>query len=288
MSQPSTRQSIFDMFPTLIRVNNSKQEVVLIAEPAPMDILCGKDKTYCQHPGNQIYSELIASISRQYATAHSKQVKMSLTKSIVVTMKTEYQSRFLRHATTTDTAMTDNNNGGWVEIPDLQARDKTSHALRFCNHHSNKNRRTTEEQEASAQHQQCRVTCTLLGSGNVSPSRMTVSSFHHSFGSSNGTFSCYDTEDSMLQRQQQTLDSFPELSTARCHNNDDDRMSVDYAMTTMLPISAPVAIDIYNDDGGHNEFDKETFDTLRSEDLHAIFSESFHENEWDDLLTLTN
>lgn len=91
-----------------------------IHTPSPTDVLCGKDKTYELHPGNQRYRDLINSYALQYAMAHVKQDKMNMTARIVSEL-IESGSRFLRPV-----------EGGWEKIHMSAARDKTSHALRFC------------------------------------------------------------------------------------------------------------------------------------------------------------
>jgi hypothetical protein len=121
----------------------------MIATPQPGDILCGKDKTYGKHPGNCLYRNLIQTKALDYATAPTKQEKMRLTKQIVAELMNVHGSRFLKCVTSPRTSSTEENssqpseNGsgasggggtvvGWVELSAAQARDKTSHALRFC------------------------------------------------------------------------------------------------------------------------------------------------------------
>lgn len=126
----------------------------LIDTPKAADILCGKDKTFGKHPGNMLYRDLIEAKALDYAAAVYKLDKMKLTTEIVATMVTEFGSRFLRPvgitinketgtSTYTPTelggATTTTSDGnittqmiGWEEISLTAARDKTSHALRFC------------------------------------------------------------------------------------------------------------------------------------------------------------
>lgn len=92
-----------------------------IQTPSPNDILCGKDKTYSKHPGNQLYRGLITSRASAYGRETSKQIKMEVTKDIVRVMEEDHGARFLRKRGDT-----------WEPISNQQARDKTSHALRFC------------------------------------------------------------------------------------------------------------------------------------------------------------
>jgi hypothetical protein len=90
------------------------------------DVLCGKDKTYENHAGNRIYRDMIVAVAPLYAAATSKQDKMQMTSEIVSTLTTEHGSRFLKISST---------HGGWEEVSIAAARDKTSHALRFCASH---------------------------------------------------------------------------------------------------------------------------------------------------------
>ena len=103
------------------RLHSSKP----VLEPLPMDILCGRDRNYTKHPGNQIYRQLLEDQSSIYETKLSKVAKMEVTKYIVGTMQNQHGSRFIRQT-----------DDGWEELSNTQARDKTSHALRFL-HKSN-------------------------------------------------------------------------------------------------------------------------------------------------------
>lgn len=100
-----------------------------ISAPSPSDILCGKDKTYGKHPGNQAYRRMIEDRATSYAIENSKQIKMNVTKEIVATLQNA-GARFLRKT----------HSCKWEEISNQQARDKTSHALRFCAKYHTKKR----------------------------------------------------------------------------------------------------------------------------------------------------
>lgn len=106
--------------------NNSNR----ITSPQEYDVLCIKDKTWAKHKGNQIYRSKVLSYAYKYDVA-SKQEKMKLTREIVDMMSQEYNSRFLRLMTSSSNDEGDQD-GVWEIITDKQARDKTSHALRFA------------------------------------------------------------------------------------------------------------------------------------------------------------
>lgn len=90
------------------------------------DVLCGKDKTYENHVGNRLYRELVVNAAPKYTAAISKQEKMQMTRDIVSSLTLQYGSRFMKVSSV---------HGGWEEINMAAARDKTSHALRFCAAH---------------------------------------------------------------------------------------------------------------------------------------------------------
>jgi hypothetical protein len=95
----------------------------IITDPGPFDILCGKDKSFNNHHGNQIFRDVIFSYRRVYAQAWTKVDKMNLTKEIVHLLQTKHNARFLKCGNAVDV---------WEEISNQAARDKVSHALRFA------------------------------------------------------------------------------------------------------------------------------------------------------------
>lgn len=97
--------------------------MVFISTPSDIDILCAKDKTYSKHPGNLKYRELIEEHAQSYTNESSKQIKMKVTKHIVEHLEA-LGARFLRRIQGQDVC--------WEEITTQEARDKISHALRFC------------------------------------------------------------------------------------------------------------------------------------------------------------
>lgn len=97
---------------------------MLIQTPDVNDVLCGQDKTNAKHAGNVLYRIMIHAAAVAYAEAVSKQEKMRMTTDIVEAMHEEHNGRFLKLSSRTA--------GLWEELSATAARDKTSHALRFC------------------------------------------------------------------------------------------------------------------------------------------------------------
>lgn len=76
-----------------------------------------------KHGGNLVYRDWIEAKAPKYAESKTKQEKMRITTEIVTELKLTFGSRFLRCAS---------HSSGWEELSASAARDKTSHALRFC------------------------------------------------------------------------------------------------------------------------------------------------------------
>ena len=96
----------------------------IIHTPAQFDVLCCRcqDRKYSKHPGNQAYRGMIETFVPEYIEAGTKVDKMNMTRQIVSTMQIQFGARFLKP----------NEGGGWQEVSDSMARDKTSHALRWA------------------------------------------------------------------------------------------------------------------------------------------------------------
>lgn len=110
----------------LLTSRSNSSASVIIDVPSDMDVLCGRDRNFLKHQGNVIYRQEVEIQASAYALATTKPAKMKITKAIVHTMQTKYGSRFLRR--------TENNH--WEVLTNVQARDKTSHALRFINNNN--------------------------------------------------------------------------------------------------------------------------------------------------------
>jgi hypothetical protein len=96
--------------------------------PESNDVLCGKDKTFNRNIGNITYRQLIVATAVRYAQLTTKPEKMKITAQIVHTMMHQHKSRFLKQIVIRG----GNGDYYWQEITTTAARDKTSHALRFC------------------------------------------------------------------------------------------------------------------------------------------------------------
>lgn len=93
----------------------------LIADPLEYDVVCAKDHFYARHTGNLLFRDRIEATKNTYRKARTKQEKKKVTKDFVNYLQSKHGSRFLKRR-----------GNDWVEISELQARDKVSHALRFA------------------------------------------------------------------------------------------------------------------------------------------------------------
>lgn len=98
----------------------------VVHQPEKYDILCGKDKTFNNHTGNQVFRAVIMMWVDTYKAATSKQEKMRITRNIVTYMHKQYNSRFLKRVGV------ERDQCSWEQIGEDAARDKISHALRFA------------------------------------------------------------------------------------------------------------------------------------------------------------
>lgn len=87
--------------------------------PTEFDILCGQSRVCANHMGNKRFQAVLDMYAPKYQAATTKQEKMMLTKEIVACIKEDTGGRFMKRK-----------DGEWVEITDVAARDKVSHALR--------------------------------------------------------------------------------------------------------------------------------------------------------------
>jgi len=125
MQQEQCFPSKLSLSPKRPSTEQRRHHLAIVDQPEPFDILCGKDKNFTKHPGNQKFRELIETMVGPYQETFSKQGKMRLTRQIVTTMKENFNARFLRRVSIEGADF-------WEEITDAMARDKASHALRFA------------------------------------------------------------------------------------------------------------------------------------------------------------
>ena len=92
-------------------------------ELGELDILCSKDKSLSNHPGNRLFRELIEDAKASYNKATDKASKMKITKSIVDCLQKDHGCRFVKF---------DCDLAEWVELNPVESRDKVGHALRFA------------------------------------------------------------------------------------------------------------------------------------------------------------
>lgn len=128
---------------------DEEQATEFVHDPLTFDVLCGHDRNFNKHPGNQVYRQLIEEHFLAYQSNVSKQEKMNITRSIRTIMEHQYGSRFLRNCEEMkkkkrgnryeedDQDQDDRKSEGapavaaaWQVMTHTKARDKISHALR--------------------------------------------------------------------------------------------------------------------------------------------------------------
>jgi hypothetical protein len=145
--------------------NSDRKKQMSTDQPNEYDVLCGKDKTFSKHKGNIVFREKIMSMASEYKIASTKPARMKLTKVIVDSLKSEYNAKFLRSIpTSNDTYL-------WEEISDQQARDKTSHALRFALGKEGPSKKATAPSSSASRRRQShrrRTISTVMEAGDTS------------------------------------------------------------------------------------------------------------------------
>jgi hypothetical protein len=103
----------------------TSQNLVTIQTPGRFDVLLGRGKKYTAHPGNEQLQSVLNTHSVQYNSTTSRNEKTAITQRIVHTVQTtsEPPGRFLKF---------DKYANGWVEVDDVRARIKVSHAIRYA------------------------------------------------------------------------------------------------------------------------------------------------------------
>ena len=102
------------------RQPHAAAQSTIIVEPTEFDVLCAKEKFAIVHTGTRRFRSLIDDYQGRYAEATTKEDKMRITKEIVGIV--ERSGRFLRYTKGAEVP--------YEELTHLEARDKTSHALR--------------------------------------------------------------------------------------------------------------------------------------------------------------
>ena len=87
------------------------------------DVLCTKDKTLLNHPGNCFFRAHIEKMLPTYKRATSKLEKMNITKMIVDELQMIHNIRFVKFSEET---------ASWEEVDGFVAREKVGHAIRFA------------------------------------------------------------------------------------------------------------------------------------------------------------
>ena len=87
------------------------------------DILCTKDKSLRNHPGNCLFRAHIDKILPTYKLTKSKLEKMNITKRVVHDLKMNHKVRFVKF---------DEETASWIEVDSNIAREKVGHAIRFA------------------------------------------------------------------------------------------------------------------------------------------------------------
>ncbi|KAL3921852.1 MAG: hypothetical protein SGILL_002526 [Bacillariaceae sp.] len=104
--------------PTSPKNMNHSSEAYTVDMPGKFDVLCGQSRVCASHSGNKRFQIVLDMFAPRYDAATSKQEKMTMTKEIVKSIQSS-GGRFLKYK-----------DGHWLEISDVTARDKASHALR--------------------------------------------------------------------------------------------------------------------------------------------------------------
>ena len=252
---------LHNLFPS--RGNSSAS--IIIGEPSDMDVLCGRDRNFAKHPGNLLYRQLVERQASAYALALTKPAKMKITKSIVHTMQTQHGSRFLRR---TEASV-------WETLTNIQARDKTSHALRFINNNnsSNSSNRTDDE-------------CEKTDSSNSLQAKTCPC---HQIKLSDPSASVENNVDEAIaaihQRQQELLRASMQIDQAMdvhggppvpAHQLMEGPLFAMSGATDLMSVSRSVAGGselMYYVDDHHIMYDNDVkFDTIRSQELREILS----------------
>jgi hypothetical protein len=246
--------------------------IATISKPTITDILCGKDKTYARHEGNKRFSRIIRDYVEPYTAATTKQEKMQFTKQIVLNLQTKGSARFLKMV-----------GEEWQEISSQNARDKTSHALRFAaaqhsRSNSNSNSNCSSKSRKSS-HRRNISADSYSGSSQFSSCSSSVSSYQEGVQQEATVVnSLFDRQQHILTRLRTDFECDDEVRaiTARTAST---RVTVATAVAATAAATAAAA-------PAEQEEQEEEFNTLRSEDLARLLNEPLVEGEWENVMDL--
>ena len=108
-------------------------------QPGPHDVVCGRGKGSYNSVGNIQFRALVKEYIPRYHAAKSKIDKTVVLACIVDKVRAE--GNFCAHK-----------NGGWVEISEMQAREKTGHAIREAISSDGKKREEQEHSRSGERH----------------------------------------------------------------------------------------------------------------------------------------
>jgi hypothetical protein len=122
--------------------------------PGRFDVLLGRGKKNTGHHGNEQLQTVLNMHSVRYNSTTSRNEKTAITKEIVQSIQTtgEPPGRFLKF---------DKDANGWVEVDDVAARIKVSHAIRYASRYK-KRKAPPAHSEPSSQEAKTMSSDTLL------------------------------------------------------------------------------------------------------------------------------
>jgi hypothetical protein len=107
--------------------DTSSQGIVTTQIPGAFDVLLGRGQQHTRHPGNERLQTLLNMHSVRYNATSLRHEKTLITQEIVQSIQTASDllvpGRFLKF---------DKEANGWVEVDDVAARVKVSHAIRYA------------------------------------------------------------------------------------------------------------------------------------------------------------
>lgn len=285
------------------KTSNSDAAALIIHTPKENDVLCGKDKTYNKHPGNQKFRERIEASVEKYQQVKTKQDKMRFTRDFVHSMRTDYNTRFLKRITLDNNiaACGDSDDKyAWQEISQQMARDKVSHALRFAakskrksssvvsdstlsdesnnSSSSNKRARKTNEMDDCVSDQLAKICLTL-----EQPTKSAAAEGEPAKKESPTFRSCVDA---IFHRQQAILGKLHVNNNKQADNDNLDAMSEeddnhyntlrseDFADMIQQPLAGIRTLE------EASQFNEEGFSSIRSQDLNLLLKEPFDIIDW--------